>query len=275
MGPLATHRLPAALSPYVDGCRAYEHDPVPWTVHHGLPSPSLTMVFAITSPLDVAWDRRVDSRRRQWANLTGLAPSPVLIRGDGPQRGIQLTVTPAGARALFGLPAAALADELVDLSDVAGADGLDLHERLTLARSWPDRFAALDSWLLERLRRHEHRGAAIPAEVARAWILLTGTRPARVQAVADEVGWSRRHLAARFAAEYGIGPKATARLSRFQASVRLLRRPKARPLADVAYACGYADQAHLTREWRELAGRPPSEWRSAELPFLQDAEAAR
>lgn len=57
---------------------------------------------------------------------------------------------------------------------------------------------------------------------------------------------------------------------RFQRSRRMLLRPQAGTLADISASCGYADQAHLTREWRELAGYSPSEWLRAELPFLQD-----
>ena len=41
-------------------------------------------------------------------------------------------------------------------------------------------------------------------------------------------------------------------------------------LAEVAARTGYADQAHLTREWRDLAGVPPMTWLREERPFLQD-----
>ena len=43
-----------------------------------------------------------------------------------------------------------------------------------------------------------------------------------------------------------------------------------RPLAEVAAECGYADQAHLAREWSELAGCSPTTWLREEFPFLQD-----
>jgi AraC-like DNA-binding protein len=53
-------------------------------------------------------------------------------------------------------------------------------------------------------------------------------------------------------------------------------RTAARPgLAEIAARCGYADQAHLTREWRELAGCTPSTWLAEELPSVQDGEHAK
>ncbi|HLF10100.1 MAG TPA: hypothetical protein VJA26_02710, partial [Gammaproteobacteria bacterium] len=45
-------------------------------------------------------------------------------------------------------------------------------------------------------------------------------------------------------------------------------------LAEVAFMCGYQDQAHMTREWNALAGSTPRAWIASELPFLQDYEVA-
>jgi AraC-like DNA-binding protein len=44
-------------------------------------------------------------------------------------------------------------------------------------------------------------------------------------------------------------------------------------LAALAAVSGYADQAHLTREWRDFTGLPPSRWLAAEFGFLQDTTA--
>ena len=55
---------------------------------------------------------------------------------------------------------------------------------------------------------------------------------------------------------FGYGPKTLQRILRFQRAVRLIG--GGRPLGEVAATCGFADQAHLTREVRALSGRPPS-----------------
>src|SRR4028119_2393032 len=52
-------------------------------------------------------------------------------------------------------------------------------------------------------------------------------------------------------------PKAFARLARFRHAERLLRSPGHRSLASIALTCGYCDQAHLNRDFRDLAGCPP------------------
>jgi AraC-like DNA-binding protein len=79
------------------------------------------------------------------------------------------------------------------------------------------------------------------------------------RALADEVGWSRRHLIARFREQVGAPPKLVARVVRFQQVLRRLERDRDAVGAELAAACGYFDQAHLAREVRALAGLTPGE----------------
>ncbi len=84
------------------------------------------------------------------------------------------------------------------------------------------------------------------------------------------MGWSRRHLSERFRVELGLAPKVAGRVVRFERARRLLERADRPGLADLASACGFYDQAHLNREWRELAGCSPTAWLAEELPSVQD-----
>lgn len=78
-------------------------------------------------------------------------------------------------------------------------------------------------------------------------------------------------MARRFRAEFGITPKTAARIFRFERACGLISNLR-QPLAEVAAACGYADQAHMTRDWKAFAGTSPKDWIINELPFLQDYE---
>lgn len=239
-------------------------------VHHGLPSSGLTVVIAFDDPLDVGWLGVPASRGRHWVLASGLHTAPALIRHDGTQHGIQLALTPEGTRALLGLPAGALAAELVPVGDLVGRLVEEAYDRIAGAITWQERFAALDAALLRLFRRTPP--VTIRPELSRAWTRLEGTRGRLdIGTLAEETGWSRRHLAGQFKAEYGLTPKQAARVMRFEHSWDLLR-VAPRRLAEVAATTGYADQAHMTREWRELAGYTPAEWRRREFPFLQDHE---
>jgi transcriptional regulator GlxA family with amidase domain len=68
-----------------------------------------------------------------------------------------------------------------------------------------------------------------------------------------------------------VTPKTAARIFRFERACWLIKDARPR-LADVAVACGYHDQAHLTRDWNAMAGCSPRAWIASQLPFIQDYE---
>jgi len=262
--------VPALLRPYVASLVVYDVDLGGPGVHRGLPSTSLTFVLPLDAPLEVSWADDPASRRADWSSLSGLHTAPAAIHHDGHQAGLQLALTVAGARALLGMPAAALAATLTDLDSAVPALA-DLPERLAELPDWGPRVALVWSRLLAALERQDAEPPR--AEVGRALARLTGG--SRVAEVADEVGYSRRHLGSLMVAEVGLSPKEYQRIARFERSRGQIVAAAARgrvTLADVAARTGYADQSHLTREWVRLAGCPPSTWIAEELPFVQDRE---
>ena len=262
--PTYSRPLHSALTPYVNSCVGYDYRLDLDAVHHGLPSPGLTVILAFGRPLDCGW-LDDDASGEHWVLIGGLHDRPALIRTHGDQRGMQLALTPLGARRLLGSPAGPLARTLLDRSDLPAAFPAGLHERLSAAM-WRDRFAILEQHLLRRLADDDRHRA--PADMAAAWTMIVSRHGAvRVDAVAAEVGWSRRHLLSRFRAEYGFGPKQVARLARFQHARQLAE--SGVPLAAVAYRAGYTDQAHLTREWRSFAGQSPRQT-LGEFPSVQE-----
>ncbi|MBH1938788.1 AraC family transcriptional regulator [Streptomyces sp. AV19] len=76
--------------------------------------------------------------------------------------------------------------------------------------------------------------------------------------VADEVGWSRQHLNARFRREIGLPPKTVARIARLKRCLSLRYDTGLLSWADAAAASGYADQPHLNRDFRMPTGCSPT-----------------
>ncbi len=274
LGRGASWRPPAALRPYVTQASGYCYDAGAQTAHRGMPSTTLTVVLAFGQPLDVGWYGRAETQQRFWAVVSGLSVEAADVRQWGRQEGISLGLTLAGARLLLGLPASAVQGQLVSVDDVLGARGRRLYDVVADAAGWPERFAALGRGLTELAAVGEDTQPA-RAEVAHAWARLTGPGGAapRVAEVASDVGWSRRHLGEQFRAETGLSPTDARRLARFERSHAMMRQ-LAQPIAEVGFACGFADQAHMTREWRDLCGYTPGEWIRAELPFVQDGAGA-
>jgi AraC-like DNA-binding protein len=262
---------PAGAGAAVSDMVGYRVAPMPGN-HRGLPSPYLTLVFSLSGSLPI--NVPVGSGLRSEAFLMplgGLHTRAVLLPRRLPhaptaaQRGIQLAVHPLAARAVFGVPASAFTDVVLELDELDhGAS--ELGDRLAACRTGFAATAEVDRWLNGRVRRSV--APPPPPELARAWRLIVGSGGrARIGDVATEVGWSRRHLTTRMRAEIGVGAKDLARLARFQRSRRLIGRQDRR-LGQVAADSGYADQSHLTAEWREFAGCTPGQWMASELTAL-------
>jgi len=269
------------LRRYVAAYTGYRQRGVPPARHRGLPSPYLTLIFTLDEPLTIAVHPDPGQPPGEFGTLLGgLHSVPALITHAGAQSGIQVALRPLGARALLGLPAGELAELDLPAEAVLGGVCAELRDRVRAAASWPERFAVLDEILL---RRAGLRGAGlsgvglgpgIAPEVSWAWRqLLREGGALRVSELAAGTGWSGRHLTSRFRAEIGLTPKAAARVIRFdRARKRLVRKLTAGGdylLADLAADCGYFDQAHLAREFRALAGCPPSQWLAEEFRNVQ------
>ena len=271
-----------ALRPFMAGYAGYRHAGVPPATHRGLPSPYLTVIFTLDDPLTIAAHADPRQPPASYRSLVGgLHTSPALITHQGRQSGIQLPLSPLGARALLGMPAAELASIDVAGPDVLGLLAEQIGERIRTAADWPARFAVLDQVLTARLAGPPSQpgiASGTSDEVSYAWrrLVASGGHCA-VSELATETGWSDRHLRSRFSGETGLTPKAAARVIRFDRTRRLLQRRTAAGspllLADLAADCGYYDQAHLAREFRDLAGLPPSTWLAEEFRNVQ-AQAA-
>lgn len=207
--------------------------------------------------LDRGWTVEGDRYR---SFVGGLYDRPVRVRHEGSFRGVQFDVEPPAVRAIFGVPASELWATTVGLDQLLGADADRWVARLHDAPDAAARFAVLDRLLLRRLAdappsRHP--------DLDRAWELLLASRGTlRVDALADALGASRRTVTSRFSDHLGIPPKLAARLIRVEAARRRLGTV---PLVRLAAEHGFADQAHMTREFRALTGRAPTGF-----PNLQD-----
>lgn len=212
---------------------------------------------AVILALEGTWELTDPARDGAWCTrrsfVGGLVGAPVLVEHTGFTLTMQFDLTPLGARQLLGVPGAELASQVVCLADVLGDAGRILVERLRQLSSWPARFRALDAFLLERLSQ----AAPVSADIGWAWRRLVDTGgDTRIGTLVTELGCSRRHLSCRFKEEIGMTPKAYARVLRFEHAMgRLVAGDEP---GDVAFACGYADQPHLNREFLVMAGVPPS-----------------
>jgi AraC-like DNA-binding protein len=245
----------------------------------GATTPRQLVLPATTSVLLVV--KLVDSPHHPPAFVVGAHDSFAVLEGACTRSYLEVLLSPLGAYRLLGLPMAELSGQLVDLVEVLGPEGRRLGEQLREAVSWPHRFALLDRFLLRRMEE----GPQPSPEVGRAWEWLVasgGTVP--IGQVAEEVGWSHKHLITRFRRQVGLRPKTAARLVRFDGVLGRLDGRQPLDWGLVAREAGYADQAHLIRDFHQFTGTTPTEFVARTTPpdgdgerqvdFVQDVVAA-
>lgn len=262
--PEYRERRPApGLRPYVSAYTGYRLDAAPPSVHHGVASAHLTFLMCLDGQVRMLTGAdRTGPSDAFAAMVGGLHDAPARIAQGEPQTGAQLRLTWRGARALLGLPASELAGAVVDLRALLGRRSERLLDRLAAAPGWPERFALLDAELGALVDRGRGDRGVLP-EVGYAWDRLEETGGTlRIGELAGEVGWSRRYLGEKFRAETGLAPKTAARVIRFERACDRLRSPARPSLAQVAAEAGYVDQAHLSRDFRDLAGQTATAWLS-------------
>ncbi|GAB7036197.1 hypothetical protein JCM9533A_00440 [Catenuloplanes niger JCM 9533] len=178
--------------------------------------------------------------------------------------GVLIAFTPRGVSELLHVPSADLVDGVLP----AGSRAAELVDRLAAAPSWNARRATLDALLSARAGASRAGATTHDTLADAAWHLLQRDG-ARVADVAATLGVGRRRLELACRRRLGQSPARIARIARFQRAVGLLTRGL--PPAAVAARTGYADQPHLTRESRTLAGLTPGALRA----ILQDAAPVR
>jgi AraC-like DNA-binding protein len=164
-----------------------------------------------------------------------------------------------GLHALLGVSMSALADRSFRAGDVSEWPGIEqLHERMSLSDTMSRRVLQLEAFLIALRQRR-----AAPRDVGLEWcvaILHAHAGQIRVEQLAEKTGLSQRHFSRLFKQQIGMSPKTYARVVRMQS---IIAAKSMRPMlswAALAQDFGFFDQAHLDKEFRDLADATPTSW---------------
>ena len=218
------------------------------------------LVISFGAPFTIALGRRPGPGDEFASFTSGLYAGHVVIDSIGESACVQVNFTPLGAYRFFGLPMRDISARMVKLDDLSAGGITEFRRRLEDATDWERRLDLTEQFLRDRVRRGP---LPDPAVVSAYRELAFCHGDMRVAAVAQRLGWSRKHLSQRFQEEVGVPPKALARLFRFNRLLALAKESAGADWAGLAAECGFSDQAHLTREFAELGGTTPGRWLAA------------
>lgn len=190
----------------------------------------------------------------------GVEPS-TMHWGPGPYTSVQVVFKPHALATLFGLNAGALGSGFVEPGDLGAAPAADrltsrLADRLLDA---PDVQAQLGV-LADFLTAHAREGRAGDDLVAASLRLIHGDiGSASVRRLTERLHISQRQFERRFRRTVGVPPQSYIRVQRVQAALRLIRSGRCATLTEVAHTLGFYDQAHLSRDIKQLSGLSPKQ----------------
>jgi AraC-like DNA-binding protein len=208
-----------------------------------LPTGALELVFDLNSNADGG------------ALISGARSTSFIIETHRATSVMGVDFAPGGAHPFFTAPVGEFRDALVPLGAVWGHQAVDLRERLAEAPTADQKFRILETALLDRATRPLERHPAVSTALVE---FLRKPHASSIGAMARQVGLSPRRFIQIFRDEVGLPPKLFCRVRRFQRVLALTERREKVDWANVAVFCGYADQAHLIRDFREFSGLIPT-----------------
>jgi AraC-like DNA-binding protein len=182
-----------------------------------------------------------------------------VLRGTGRVFGARFH--PGGFRPFLGAPVATTTGRFLPVEAVFGPEARGLADAI-LAAGDPAAAALMDDFLGTRAPAGPDAAATLVAEaVARA-----AAEPGitRVDDLARGLGVGMRQLQRLFAEYVGVGPKWVIRRHRLHEAAARAASGATLDLVALAADLGYADQAHLTRDFASLVGEPPSRYARAQ-----------
>lgn len=246
--------LPADLRPFLVRWAGFADMAAPPFTHQMPATTFLPLIINFADPYLIHAGHMPGAEAAHHTFTAGLIDRFTVVRSLGPVHCVQVDFTPAGARAFFRIPLTEITGQVVNLADLLGQDGNDIVEKLALSGSWRQRFRILEQFLRQRILPGPRQSAAVVAAIR---VIERSAGRTRISGLAQQLDISREHLTRRFSAEVGIGPKSYARIVRFETALQHLQ-DGSDSVAAIAHDAGYADQAHLTREFGRMAGTTPA-----------------
>ena len=249
-----------------------------WLLEDGEPSPALQRVVPdgraqLILNLAHPYEARSASgwQLQPQCFFIGQITAPLMLRASGPLRMIGINFHPHTAGQLLNIPMSDLTDTAAISLDAISKQLFREFGRIAELRSPTEWFRALDRIIHACAERRDNSNLLLSTAVRE--LEQTG-RSMSIAAVAHKVGWSSRQLERRFREAVGIPPKLFCRIQRFQRVFPVLENGHA-GWADAALRCGYYDQSHLIRDFRQFSGKPPQALLAEETDlarhFLQSA----
>ena len=185
--------------------------------------------------------------------LVGQMTGPIMISPGGPVQVLGIRFQPGGTVAFLRLPLHEITDQVVELGSLSSKFERELLRVASQSPSLVEKINAVERFMTRRVTSYDPDSRLL---MLAARIVDSGGTVS-VDQLAGDAGLSSRQLERRFLREIGLGPKLLGRIIRFQQVFRAVEQGES-AWATLAVECGYYDQAHLIRDFKQFSQQTPA-----------------
>lgn len=211
--------------------------------------------LAITQTCRKAW---VAGLRHEYITISALPGSSMLV----------VRFREGMAYPILQLPIGILKNQVLSADLMLNPEINRLHEKLVNAPTPAEKFAFTLDFLTLRLRQNQGIHPAVQFAVGK---IMADPALVTIDAIAKKTGWSHKHLVTLFDKFVGVSPKEFVRIARFQKAVAAIGDKASVDWSNLAYDCGYYDQAHFIKDFKRFSGLSPAAYlgeRGEDLNYL-------
>ena len=205
--------------------------------------------------------------------IYGMYSNNAVLRAVGTTRKFGIRLKPENLQALFDVPSSVLYSGYTQFENIVGNDANLFAEQLAEAPDTATLISRTDAFLLSHLNKHRQKHSYL---VNALQLIRSSKGSVSVDSICKSVYVSPRQLQRSFQQEIGLSPKAYQRLVRFRNAYRDMQGlQQVGGWAGLSYKLGYADQAHLIRDFKQYTGLVPTELLLNKSHVFGAAESAR
>ncbi len=217
------------------------------------PTPQNSIFFYINDPIKMQQATETVFALQPRSVIVGPQLTRVSIDINKSHKAVRVGFHPGGLYRLLGISMAEMIDESYDATDVFGSQLHQLNIKLQEAKSFDEIHLVIENFLLEKLKGIKK---ALPFDMAMLE-LLRANGNVTIEQLASMACLSLRQFERVCKDRIGLPPKLFARLVRFSKAYRIRENKPDISWTSIAYECGYFDQMHMIRDFKEFAGVAP------------------
>jgi AraC-like DNA-binding protein len=166
-------------------------------------------------------------------------------------------IYPHASALFFSDPLSEFTNYATDMYDVALGENRELYDRIMEIDGLSNKIMILETYFLRQLKKNETRLKKVSIVQALNQQIFLNQQQLNLPALSQQSGLSERYIQKLYLSNIGISPSVFTSVARFNKSLQLVLNTS-QSLTEIAYHCGYYDQAHFIKEFRKFTGITPS-----------------